>query len=272
MVYTKYGLTFRKIREQKQYTLADFVQSGISKPALSKFERGESMMSFEKVYLALQTMHISLSEYENILHNFTNDEQMELFTQIETAMFQNNSTVLLNLQQKANNFDLTLFSLSIKAIYSRLSFDESETLTSFFYEIEIWGIIELYLFYFSVHTLKPKDISYILKNIFNKNQDFFNSKDHSDIFTKGCCKAIYHLSQQGYKDDAETFLEQIERHHLIQSMSLRVLKNMTHGHWMYCFIKENRGKQKIVEGLDIFKKVGTIEEHHYYHNRFYKFL
>lgn len=269
MVYSKYGLTFRKIREQKRYTLSDFVQSGISKPALSKFERGESMMSFEKVYLALQTMHISLSEYENILHNFTNDEYLVLFTQIEIAMFQNNGTILLNLQHKATNFDLIFLPLCIKALYSSLSFDESEILTNFFYEIEVWGTIELYLFYFSVHTLNPKDISYILKHIFNENQVFFNSKEHTDIFTKGCCKAIYHLSQHGYKDDAETFLEQLERHHLIQSMSLRVLKNMTHGHWMSCFTKENIGKQKILEGLDIFKKVGTMEEYYYYCNRFY---
>ena len=44
-----------------------FSSIGISKATLSRFERAETMMNFEKVVQALQLMGIGLEEYEYLL-------------------------------------------------------------------------------------------------------------------------------------------------------------------------------------------------------------
>ena len=71
MVYKKYGQVFRKLRKQRGLPLIYFEPLGISKAALAKFECGETMMSFERLTLALQTLDVSLEEFEHHLNHFS---------------------------------------------------------------------------------------------------------------------------------------------------------------------------------------------------------
>lgn len=70
MIYKKYGETFLKLRKQKGFNLIYFEQLGISKSSLGKFERGESMLGFDKLTTALQVLSVTLGEYENLLNDF----------------------------------------------------------------------------------------------------------------------------------------------------------------------------------------------------------
>ena len=68
MVYKKYGEVFKKLRKQAAISLLEFEKLGISSSTVSDFERGKSMMSFEKVDICLQLIGVSLEEYENFLN------------------------------------------------------------------------------------------------------------------------------------------------------------------------------------------------------------
>ncbi|MBW9297702.1 MAG: helix-turn-helix domain-containing protein [Pseudolactococcus raffinolactis] len=73
MIYKKYGETFLRLRKQNGFNLIFFEQLGISKSSLGKFERGESMLGFDKLTTALQVLSVTLGEYENLLNDFELD-------------------------------------------------------------------------------------------------------------------------------------------------------------------------------------------------------
>lgn len=259
MVYPKYGLTFRKIREQKQLSLSFLEKAGISKPALSKFERGQTMMSFEKVFLALQVMDVTLSEFEYILHDFICDEKYTLLGQIESALIEQKEESLIKLQQQAESTNFLFVSLAAKASYRKLTVDESEKVTDLLYEIKIWGKLELTFLYLIVQELNGKDIIYLFKQFFRKKQDFFNSEIHSAIFSKACFRGIQRLCALGYKEESAYLIEQLYVYEVIHSMFLRVIQQIIHGYWIYCFSNQVKGQKIMLKGLKVVQEVAKPE-------------
>lgn len=259
MVYPKYGLTFRKIREQKQLSLSFLEKAGISKPALSKFERGQTMMSFEKVFLALQVMDVTLSEFEYILHDFICDEKYTLLGQIESALIEQKEESLIKLQQQAESINFLFVSLAAKASYRKLTVDESEKVTDLLYEIKIWGKLELTFLYLIVQELNGKDIIYLFRQFFRKKQDFFNSEIHSAIFSKACFRGIQRLCTLGYKEESAYLIEQLYVYEVIHSMFLRVIQQIIHGYWIYCFSNPVKGRKIMLKGLKLVQEVAKPE-------------
>lgn len=73
MIYKKYGQAFKKLRLQHRLSLRDFERIGLSKSTLSYFENGKSLISFDKLDLALQEMHTTFRSYMLMLNNDEED-------------------------------------------------------------------------------------------------------------------------------------------------------------------------------------------------------
>lgn len=69
MIYKKYGEVFKKLRLQHHLLLSDFERVGLSKSTLSYFENGKSMISLDKLDLALQEMHTTFRSYMLMINN-----------------------------------------------------------------------------------------------------------------------------------------------------------------------------------------------------------
>lgn len=268
MIYAKYGLTFRKIRETKKLSLSIFPKIGISKPALSKFERGETMMGFESVVCALQEMGVSLEEYEHFLNAYTLGEEESFWEELETAAFEGSEEGLVALQEKIQDAGFYYMSLAVKACYNRLTPQEAEEVTDYLYEVEIWSVSELRLFYFCMENLSQRDILHILGAFFPEGHELFNSKKHRQQLVKVSCRAVTQLSLHGYQREARMLLEQLEAHALTQTMFQRNLKNMTEGFWVHRFVDPQEGEKKVREGLGILQAISPSEEVAYYEKRY----
>lgn len=268
MVYQKYGFIFRKIRQQKKLSMSIFPKVGISKPTLSKFERGKTMMSFESVVCGLQEMGVTLEEYENFLNDYSLGEEDTLWEEIESSALSENVEELKYLYNYTKDAGFPYLSLSAKACYLPLSSQETDEITDYLYEIEIWGMSELRLFYFTIDELNVRDTFYILRKFFPKGHDFFHSKKYQTRFVRLCCRAVVRLSKLGYQKEGELLLEQLEIHGLLTTMFQRNLKNLTKGYWEFCFSDAVKGEEQILESLEILKKVSSSEEFFYYKKRY----
>lgn len=272
MIYPRYGQTFRMLREQKQLPLSAFTYAGVSKPALSKFERGESMMSFEKVFLALQIMNVSLGEFEYLLHDYELDEPNSLIFRIEEEMLNHHQEKLSLFYDEALEAGLDFVALATKSIYSSLTSTEVDLLTDFLYDIEIWGLIELYIFYFSIHQLYIKDLSFLLKTFFTGEHKPFQSEKHGTVFVKLCCKSVLHLSCMGYKNEAFKLLQQLEMADLTQNVLNQIHMNMAHAHWVLLFKNKKQGIGKIQKNLNILSEYGPPQIYNHYKLYFANFI
>lgn len=264
MVYPKYGQIFRLLREQKKLPLSAFKYAGVSKPALSKFERGEAMMSFQKVFLALQIMEVSLGEFESLLYDYELNEKENYLYKIETAMANNDKEKLVFLYKESLEAEYSIIALAIKSLYSPLKPREIEEITELLYEIKIWGLVELYVFYFTLHYLSIQDISHLFRKFFPKGHPLFISEKHSSIFIKLCCKAVVHFSCAGYKKEASDVIQQLEKYPLDFDIFHTIIKNMAQAHWVYHFTNTTQGTKEHVKHLNILSEFSPSQLYHYH--------
>ena len=269
MVYKKFGYVFRQIREQKHISLSDFSSIGISKATLSRFERAETMMNFEKVVQALQLMGIGLEEYEYLLNDYAPNESEYLLKEIETAFLKQDKKELNNLHKIALEAGYPYISLAAKSSYTELSPENIDTITDYLYDIKVWGQIELYVFYFTMNKLNIRDILYILDLfLLEKKHKIFNSVKHLEIFVCACCRAIALLASKGYQEYSAHILNRVEALDLVQSMFLRNLLNLSKGFWTYRFKDEKAGNQMMLQALEIFHLIGNQEIAGYYQQQY----
>ncbi|WP_285012101.1 Rgg/GadR/MutR family transcriptional regulator [Lactococcus formosensis] len=260
MVYKKFGYIFRQIREQKHISLSDFSSIGISKATLSRFERAETMMNFEKVVQALQLMGIGLEEYEYLLNDYAPNESEYLLKEIETAFLKQDKKELNNLHKIALEAGYPYISLAAKSSYTELSPENIDTITDYLYDIKVWGQIELYVFYFTMNKLNIRDILYILDLfLLEKKHKIFNSVKYLEIFVCACCRAIALLASKGYQEYSAHILNRVEALDLVQSMFLRNLLNLSKGFWTYRFKDKKAGNQMMLQALEIFHLIGNQE-------------
>lgn len=269
MVYKKFGYVFRQIREQKHISLSDFSSIGISKATLSRFERAETMMNFEKVVQALQLMGIGLEEYEYLLNDYAPNESEYLLKEIETAFLKQDKKELNNLHKIALEAGYPYISLAAKSSYTELSPENIDTITDYLYDIKVWGQIELYVFYFTMNKLNIRDILYILDLfLLEKKHKIFNSVKYLEIFVCACCRAIALLANKGYQEYSAHILNRVEALDLVQSMFLRNLLNLSKGFWTYRFKDEKAGNQMMLQALEIFHLIGNQEIAGYYQQQY----
>lgn len=269
MVYKKFGYVFRQIREQKHIPLSDFSSIGISKATLSRFERAETMMNFEKVVQALQLMGIGLEEYEYLLNDYAPIESEALLKEIETAFLKQDKKTLINLYKIALEAGYPYISLAAKASYTELSSENIDTITDYLYDIKVWGQTELYVFYFIMNKLNIRDILYILDLfLLEKKHKIFNSVKHLEIFACACCRAIAFLTSKGYQEYSAHILHRVESLELVQSMFLRNLLNLSKGFWTYRFKDEKTGNTMMLQALEIFHQIGSQEIARYYQQQY----
>lgn len=269
MVYKKFGYVFRQIREQKHISLSDFSSIGISKATLSRFERAETMMNFEKVVQALQLMGIGLEEYEYLLNDYAPNESEYLLKEIETAFLKQDKKELNNLHKIALEAVYPYISLAAKSSYTELSPENIDTITDYLYDIKVWGQIELYVFYFTMNKLNIRDILYILDLfLLEKKHKIFNSVKYLEIFVCACCRAIALLASKGYQEYSAHILNRVEALDLVQSMFLRNLLNLSKGFWTYRFKDEKAENQMMLQALEIFHLIGNQEIAGYYQQQY----
>lgn len=269
MVYKKFGYVFRQIREQKHISLSDFSSIGISKATLSRFERAETMMNFEKVVQALQLMGIGLEEYEYLLNDYAPNESEALLKEIEMAFLKQDKKALDNLYKVAFEAGYPYISLAAKASYNELSPENIDTITDYLYDIKVWGQIELYVFYFTMNKLSIRDILYILDLfLLEKKHKIFNSVKYLEIFVCACCRAIALLASKGYQEYSAHILNRVESLELVQSMFLRNLLNLSKGFWTYRFKDEKAGNTMMLQALEIFHQIGSQEIAQYYQQQY----
>lgn len=268
MIYKRYGLKFRELREQHNFSLSDFKETGISKATISKFERGDTMMSFDKVVTLLQEMGVTLEEFEQIINNYSSDEKDLLLYEVENAYLINNIDELSDLSTKAQEYGFHFLSIAIKCCYMKPTEVEIECLTEHLYDITAWSYSDLSILYFAMNYLNNRDIFHILEIFLENGHDLFNSVKASNYFVQTCCRAVTVLSDRQYKKYAKYILDRLDFFNLIKTMYHRNLQHITYGYWLYCFDNREEGIKVMRTAIEVFELASTPEVSNFYKRRY----
>lgn len=268
MVYQKYGITFKNMRKQNKFTLSDFSEVGLASSTLSDFERGLTMISLEKIDLALQLMGCSLSDFDSHLNFYSPTDPIYILQELERAILFNDSPKLKDLYITCKQTKQRNLCLTIKFLLKKGTLEEKNEIVNFLYETKAFGIKELSIFYIIMHQLAPQDILNIMKRLKQYGKGMSNSEIYHRHLSHVILEVITVLSNYGLKDEAHYFIKRVEELNLAQSMLLRNLFKAVKGLWVYNFENKLKGKEQIKKAMEILLLAAQPEVAQFHQERF----
>ncbi len=273
MNFRGYGEKFRLIREQKGLPLSFFAKCNVDKADLSRFERGQSMMSFEKVDVMLQSMNVSLAEYELVINNFVPDFQEEFLFEIDEADFSQDEKKLRSLYQEAKESGYGYLSLAAKARFEQLSQTETMVVVQFLKKVKVWGYFELSVAFFVLDNLDTETIRDLMVDFEQKNKNYYGIFRYRRRILQIAYRAIVLLCSRGEQDLAKDILALTEKRNRAGiDLYLDNVRQMALGFYDYYFGDKKSGLSLIQKGLNVFEFLGQERLKNFYRIRNEHFL
>ena len=273
MNFRGYGEKFRLIREQKGLPLSFFAKCNVDKADLSRFERDQSMMSFEKVDVMLQTMNVSLAEYELVINNFVPDFQEEFLFEIDEADFSQDEKKLRSLYQEAKESGYGYLSLAAKARFEQLSRTEIMVVVQFLKKVKVWGYFELSVAFFVLDNLDTETIRDLMIDFEQKNKNYYGIFRYRRRILQIAYRAIVLLCSRGEQDLAKDILALTEKRNRAGiDLYLDNVRQMALGFYDYYFGDKKYGLALIQKGLNVFEFLGQERLKNFYRIRNEHFL
>lgn len=271
VVYKKYGETFKSLRKQRGFKLTSFEHLGISPAALCKFEKGVSLIKFDRLILALEELSITLSEYEKCLNDYELDGHELLIQKLIIAIITEDFKKIVEVYSKAKEIREQYLALAIKSVYSTLTQEEKEELVEYFERIKFWRYTDLYTFYLSLSWLELSEISFIIEGLFTVNTEVFNSLEHRNRVTLILCYTVMRYISKGYVSKAEILLSKVLCENYKHTMFTKNVVNFVKGFWESEFGKKEQGIQLMKGALNNFDSLSFPGMSNYYRRLYNKY-
>lgn len=272
MCQNRYGELFRKIRKQSGLSLTAFSSIGIGKTTLSDFERGKTMMRFDKVVMGLQFMGVSLEEFEHLLNHYLISDPLVILNSAESALIFENKEELRCLAELAKKSNHTQIHFALKILLGEAGDFEREELTEFLYTATSWTYKEMFIFHTLIDQILPRDTLNILKEFKKSFRGIYRSTEYRRGLALVLFRAITVLSYYGYKKEAGEIILSIEEHQLAYSMFLRNLFYGTKAYWVYCFDDKEKGQEMAQKFMTIQELAGVPEVTAFYKKRVEQYM
>lgn len=265
MIDKRYGAIFKQIREKKQLSLSYFEKFGVLKSNLARFERGETMMGFERLNKLLQAMDISLSDYELFLNYYCPNYQECFLYEVEEAELYLDVERIKQLYEEIKFSEKIYLVLSVKAKFTKLEPCEIIAILNYLYEMKYWGNLELTLISDIIEQLSVLDIRRLLNDFQNKIGNYHDVMKYKRKIHQVAYTIVLHLCLKKEKDFANEILElthQIDKERL--DFYTTVLRNLTVNCMNYYFDKKDVWLLEINKALDLFEELGNKNLKSYY--------
>ena len=183
------GELFRELRIARGLKLKDVASDKLSVSQLSKFENGQTMLSSDKLLVAISGIHMNFSEFGYALNNYQEPEFFKLGEKIAALHSKQDIDGLKKLLvtykgyesfDVYNRLNLLVIKVAIHSLdNSSLIIDEDkEFLTNYLYEIEAWTEYELYIFGNTMSILSDSDLIFLGKAFEERSKLYSSLTSH----------------------------------------------------------------------------------------------
>ena len=154
-----YGKKFKEVRIAKGFTLQEASSGVLTKSGLSKFERGETSLTFDKLKRILNNLSISIEEYDFYCRNTQLSDFDFFIEKVESAYITNNSILLKHLSDieftkytETRNKIHKLNGIMVAILYENITNEQIlkekyiQFLTDYLFTLEQWFYYDIVLF------------------------------------------------------------------------------------------------------------------------------
>lgn len=164
------GELYRELRMARGLKMKDIVNSKLSQAQLSKFENGQTMLSADKLLIAISAIHMSFAEFEHAYHQYEDSsffKQAKLISKYHSSkniegleklltLYDDNSEIY-DVYNKLNRLVIHCAIHDLKSEHT-ISDSDKDFITAYLYSIEEWTEYELYIFGNTLQVLSNSDL------------------------------------------------------------------------------------------------------------------
>lgn len=183
------GELFRELRIARGLKLKDVASDKLSVSQLSKFENGQTMLSSDKLLVAISGIHMNFSEFGYALNNYQEPEFFKLGEKIVALHSKQDIDGLKKLLvtykgyesfDVYNRLNLLVIKVAIHSLDngSLITDEDKKFLTNYLYEIEAWTEYELYIFGNTMSILSDSDLIFLGKAFEERSKLYSSLTSH----------------------------------------------------------------------------------------------
>lgn len=183
------GELFHELRIARGLKLKDVASDKLSVSQLSKFENGQTMLSSDKLLVAISGIHMNFSEFGYALNNYQEPEFFKLGEKIAALYSKQDIDGLKKLLvtykgyesfDVYNRLNLLVIKVAIHSLdnSSLITDEDKEFLTNYLYEIEAWTEYELYIFGNTMSILSDSDLIFLGKAFEERSKLYSSLTSH----------------------------------------------------------------------------------------------
>src|SRR5699024_867559 len=196
---------------------------------LSKFERGDSDISFSVMVELLDRIMVTYEEFY-FLHNAGKSNAIdEFFNQAQNAYVQRNIPTINTLKEQAlddyqrtnhipfhcNALLLEVYRSMIELDLPQLDHTATQQLTNYLFDIEVWGYYELSLYNSTLFLLEPESVIVFTELIYHKSSSIENLPSLHKLLIRILLNTITYLTggqnpHFAYEEECETFMDYLK--------------------------------------------------------------
>ena len=278
------GKVFKELRESRKISLRKATGGRFSASLLSRFENGQSEISAQKLFAALENIHANVEELLFLARDFHHDANSEFRNQLFKAVNPKDLTSLHTLYQREyqkipfskDKQEHILNAILIKSYMKAI--DETITLTSeeervlhdYLFSVEIWGLYELSFFSSCSPLLSVQLLTKYTREMLRKS-DFLQGvgKNRNMMHTlllngfMACIEVDDFTNALYFKKQIEkNFFEENETYFRIVYLWAEGLLDSKQG-------RAEEGQRKMEDAVRIFEMIGCSRSADYYRSAMY---
>ncbi|WP_117283135.1 helix-turn-helix domain-containing protein [Streptococcus intermedius] len=250
------GEFYRELRIARGVKQNEVACEGLTASQLSKFELGQSMLSADKLFLAIEGINMTFAEFAYKLNNYQESQHIQLGHQIVDLFVRQDKDSLEDLlnkvQEKVSSQQyIRLNKIVIQnALHSLdssyiLKEEDKQFITAYLFAIDSWTWFELYLFFNTMPLLSDQDLLFLSTALLEKSQQFQQLMQNKLYLKKGLLNVISELLERGYYRYVPLFEIELEKiltvYDIFENILLKFLREIC------IFLKFNGSNKKEIE-------------------------
>lgn len=250
------GEFYRELRIARGVKQNEVACEGLTASQLSKFELGQSMLSADKLFLAIEGINMTFAEFAYKLNSYQESQHIQLGHQIVDLFVRQDKDSLDDLlnkvQEKVSSQQyIRLNKIVIQnALHSLdssyiLKEEDKQFITAYLFAIDSWTWFELYLFFNTMPLLSDQDLLFLSTALLEKSQEFQQLMQNKLYLKKGLLNVISELLERGYYRYVPLFEIELEKiltvYDIFENILLKFLREIC------IFLKFNGSNKKEIE-------------------------
>lgn len=215
------GEFYRELRIARGVKQNEVACEGLTASQLSKFELGQSMLSADKLFLAIEGINMTFAEFAYKLNSYQESQHVQLGHQVVDLFVHQDKDGLEDLlhkvQEKVSSQQyIRLNKIVIQnALHSLDSSyilkEDKQFITAYLFAIDSWTWFELYLFFNTMPLLSDQDLLFLSTALLEKSQEFQQLMQNKLYLKKGLLNVISEMMERELYQYISIFESELEK-------------------------------------------------------------